>query len=59
MLSPDDLANLLGIPIGTVYQWRLRGTGPRGYRVGRHVRYSQEDINRWLEQRADKPQPTV
>ena len=25
--GPQDVADYLGVPIGTVYQWRSRGTG--------------------------------
>ncbi|WP_344923806.1 helix-turn-helix domain-containing protein [Saccharopolyspora gregorii] len=37
--GPSDVADYLGVPVGTVYQWRTRGTGPTGKRVGKHVRY--------------------
>ncbi|MFE0627803.1 helix-turn-helix transcriptional regulator [Streptomyces sp. NPDC058864] len=47
-LSPVDLADLLGVPLETVYQWRRKGTGPRGFRIGRHLRYDPEDVRRWV-----------
>ena len=47
-LTPLDLADLLGVPIETVYQWRRKGTGPRGFRVGRHLRYDPEDVQTWV-----------
>ncbi|GAA4656271.1 hypothetical protein GCM10023347_01820 [Streptomyces chumphonensis] len=47
-LSPVDLADLLGVPIETVYQWRRKRTGPRGFRVGRHLRYDPEDVRHWV-----------
>ncbi|MEU6852772.1 helix-turn-helix domain-containing protein [Actinacidiphila alni] len=47
-LTPVDLADLLGVPLETVYQWRRKHTGPRGFKVGRHVRYDPEDIRRWI-----------
>jgi hypothetical protein len=37
LLSPQELADYLAIPVATVYQWRHRGDGPRGFRVGKHV----------------------
>ncbi len=52
--SPEGLAKLLDIPIRTVYAWRSRGEGPRAYRIGRHVRFRDEDVEEWLEQRADR-----
>ena len=40
LMSLADLSEMLGIPINTLYRWRVRGEGPTGYRVGRHVRAS-------------------
>jgi excisionase family DNA binding protein len=47
-LTPVDLAELLGIPVETVYQWRRKHTGPRGFRVGRHLRFDPEDVRAWV-----------
>lgn len=47
-LTPVDLADLLGVPLETVYQWRRKHTGPRGFRVGRHLRYDPEDVRAWI-----------
>jgi hypothetical protein len=48
-LSPALLAAELNIPIQTIYAWRSRGQGPRGRRIGRHVRYARRDVVAWLE----------
>jgi excisionase family DNA binding protein len=53
MMSPYDVASYLGVPLRTVYRWRTRGDGPRGYRIGRHVRYRYEDVELWLEHHRD------
>ncbi len=53
LLSPAELADYLGVPVQTVYQWRHRGEGPPGYRVGRHVRYRWSDVQAWLDEQAD------
>ncbi|MFD9613252.1 helix-turn-helix domain-containing protein [Streptomyces sp. NPDC059083] len=47
-LTPTDLADLLGVPLETVYQWRRKDTGPRGFRVGRHLRFDPEDVRVWV-----------
>lgn len=52
MLTPDDLAEKLKIPKATLYRWSSLGTGPRPLRIGRHVRYTEEEVDRWLEERA-------
>lgn len=53
LLSPKELADYLGVPLATIYQWRHKGTGPRGHVVGRHVRFQPADVAAWLESQAD------
>jgi excisionase family DNA binding protein len=53
LLSPDELASYLGVPRATVYRWRSRREGPCGIRVGRHVRYRLEEVERWLDERQE------
>jgi excisionase family DNA binding protein len=53
LLSVHEVAELLGVPVPTVYRWRYEGTGPIGLKVGRHVRYDPADVRRWLSERAD------
>lgn len=45
----DDVAVYLGIPVKTLYQWRYRGYGPRGRKVGKHVRYDPDQVRAWFE----------
>ncbi len=51
--TPEELAEELRIPVGTIYQWRYRGVGPLGHRIGRHVRYHRADVDRWLAEQRD------
>ena len=53
LLGPEEVAAFLGVPLRTIYRWRSRHEGPRGYRVGRHVRYRLDDVERWLADRSD------
>ncbi|WP_372455493.1 helix-turn-helix transcriptional regulator [Nonomuraea sediminis] len=48
-LTPEDLAERVGVPVSTVYQWNSRGGGPRFMRIGRYVRYKIADVNAWEE----------
>ncbi|MGW3360504.1 helix-turn-helix transcriptional regulator [Streptomyces bungoensis] len=49
-LTPDDLVMMFDLPsVETVYQWRRKRTGPRGFRVGRHLRYDPADVRAWVE----------
>jgi excisionase family DNA binding protein len=52
LLSVDEVAEVLGVPVGTLYQWRHKGVGPLGLRVGRHLRYRAADVSEWIERRA-------
>ncbi|WP_328408819.1 helix-turn-helix domain-containing protein [Streptomyces violaceus] len=51
MISPKELAEFLGMPLQTIYEWNYAGTGPKYRRFGKHVRYAAEDIAAWLESR--------
>lgn len=48
LATVTELAEYLDVPVQTVYAWNTKGTGPRAIKVGRYVRYRQEDIERWL-----------
>lgn len=52
-MSPEDLAEHFGIPVASIYAWRYRGTGPKAFKIGRHVRYRVEDVAAWVEAQAD------
>jgi predicted DNA-binding transcriptional regulator AlpA len=54
LLGVDDVAHLLGIPKATLYRWHSMSTtdlphGPRAFRVGRHLRYTIEDVRAYIE----------
>lgn len=49
LLTIAEVADYLGVPVGTLYQWRHKRTGPTGIRVGRHVRYRPREVEAWLE----------
>jgi excisionase family DNA binding protein len=51
LMRPDEVAAFLGIPLRTIYRWRTRREGPSSYRIGRHIRYRVDDVERWLEER--------
>ena len=51
LMSLHEVAAYLSIPVRTLYSWRAKGEGPRAYRVGKHLRYRQADVDAWLETR--------
>jgi excisionase family DNA binding protein len=54
LLSPQDLAEYLGVPLGTLYHWRTQGNGPPGLRVGRFLRYRRSDVEAWIRDRVTR-----
>lgn len=52
LLGPKELADWLGVPVGTVYRWNSDGTGPRRVSIGRHTRYAEADVHAWLAEHA-------
>lgn len=63
----DYVAELLGIPVATLANWRAAGKSPPYLQVGRHVRYRASevqgcddvDIHRRTERLAPLPFPTA
>jgi excisionase family DNA binding protein len=49
LATPAEVASYLQVPVKTLYTWRYKRVGPRGHRVGRHLRYRWEDVEDWLE----------
>ena len=47
--SVQDVADYLGVPTKTLYQWRCTGYGPRAKRVGKYLRYKPDDVIAWFE----------
>jgi excisionase family DNA binding protein len=57
LLTVQDLAEYLGVPATTLYQWRYRREGPLGFRVGRHIRYRLTDVTEWIERQIESASP--
>jgi excisionase family DNA binding protein len=51
LLTVEDLAEYLAVPVATLYAWRYHGQGPPGFRVGRHVRCRRADVEEWISNR--------
>lgn len=52
LLTVEDLADYLRVPVATIYAWRYRRQGPPGFRVGRHHRFRRADVEEWISKRA-------
>lgn len=56
MLSLQEACAFLRVPEGTLRYWRHLGTGPRSFKIGRHVRYWRADLLLWLTEQTNRPQ---
>jgi excisionase family DNA binding protein len=48
LLSIEELAEYLDVPVVTIYDWRVDGKGPCAVRIGRRVKFAISDINAWI-----------
>lgn len=63
LLTPDEVAEMLGIPKNTLYSWRHFGRGPIATKVGRHLRYRESHLGTWIEGQTgaaeNRPDPVI
>ena len=57
LLGVPELAEYLGVPVQTIYDWRLRGIGPPAYRFGKRIKFTVSDVRAWVEQQRDAGSP--
>jgi excisionase family DNA binding protein len=48
VLTLSELAARLRVSVQTIYDLRSQGRGPRGFRVGREIRFRASEIESWL-----------
>jgi excisionase family DNA binding protein len=58
MLTLQEACAYLRIPEGTLRYWRHLGSGPRSFKVGRHVRYWRADLVLWLTEQTNRSMST-
>ena len=54
-LTEREVAARLGLSVATLRTWRMRHTGPRFVRLGRAVRYLENDIDEYVGAHAVDP----
>ena len=57
LVTITELAEYLGVPVKTIYEWRQAGRGPVGVRIGRHLKFRLSDVPAWIEAQRDLPSP--
>ena len=56
MLTLQEACAYLRVPEGTLRYWRHLGSGPRSFKIGRHVRYWKADLVLWLTEQTNRAQ---
>lgn len=55
VLSETQVADELGVPVGTLKEWRQLGTGPAWWQVDGQPAYRPADVAAWLTEAACRP----
>ena len=53
--SVEEVSYYLGVPVSTLYSWRVQRRGPACRRIGRFLRYRPEDVEAWYSALGDWP----
>ncbi|WOQ68625.1 helix-turn-helix domain-containing protein [Microbacterium limosum] len=48
LLTIEDLASYLDVPVATIRDWRTDGKGPRAVRIGGRLRFCVSDVREWI-----------
>ncbi|WP_233625243.1 AlpA family transcriptional regulator [Actinoplanes sp. ATCC 53533] len=48
ILTLDEVAQLLKVPVGTLRKWRTDGEGPKGFRAGEYIRYRRSAVEQFI-----------
>jgi excisionase family DNA binding protein len=51
LLTPQEMARVLGVQPSTIYQWTHQGFIPH-VKLGKFVRFKEGDVMNWVEERA-------
>ena len=51
LLTPPEAAKFLKMSVSWLAKARMRGDGPPFVRVGRSIRYREDDLRQWLKAR--------
>src|SRR5680860_1461576 len=53
LLTIEQVADLIRMPVATLRYWRVLDTGPRGFIIGRRLRYWRQDGLEWLDEQRE------
>ncbi len=49
LLTIEEVAELLRMPVASLRYWRVLDSGPCGFIIGRRLRYWRHDVLAWLD----------
>jgi excisionase family DNA binding protein len=50
-LTPAELAEREGVSVTTIYEWNMKGVGPKRLKIGKHIRFRLSDVEAWERSR--------
>ena len=59
LLTLQEVAVVVRVPVATLRYWRHLGTGPHSFRIGRSVRYWRTEVFAWLDDQANSDRQSV
>lgn len=59
LLTLPEVAALTRVPVATLRYWRAIGSGPRSFRLGRHVVYQAADVEAWIVEAYNSEAPAA
>jgi predicted DNA-binding transcriptional regulator AlpA len=54
LLTVQELSDYLGIPVATLYDWRVDHCGPKAVKLGHALRYPESAIRDWIQERLNE-----
>ena len=48
LLTIDEVAVILKVPVATLRKWRSAGSGPEGFRMEKHLRFRRSSVDRFI-----------
>jgi predicted DNA-binding transcriptional regulator AlpA len=55
LLTSEETADLVRLPLSTLYVFNSQGVGPPRYKVGRRILYRRSEVMAWVESRRINP----
>jgi excisionase family DNA binding protein len=50
LMTFEEVADRLRVPVGTIRNWRVDGIGPNGAKIGRRVKFRRADVEAWIKE---------